>query len=750
MKRRTFIAIVGAAATGGLVLGYRAWSDRYESRARALTTGADETLICGWVKIAKDDTVTVYVPHVDMGQGSHTALAMMLADELDADWSRVRVDQAPADAAFANRFLAEGWTLQDQPFPKALDGVVDLTFTTASRLIGLQQTGGSTAVRMTGQVGMRVIGAAARTMLMRTAARRWNVSADELHTTNSVVHHEPSGRAARYWELVEEAATLSAPATPKLKSPSDFRLIGKSVPRLDIPPKVTGEFRYGIDLTLPEMRYAAAKSAPVHGGRLVTVNAANAKAVDGVEHVVPLESSVAVIARSYWAATQGLAALDAKFSTNGNDRVSTASIYEQQAQRLQRVQSLQSPESHPASDSNSNSEIDFESGDPHSVLAAAPPERVIEREYRVPFLHHAAMEPINITAQFRDGHLTVWAGEQSPLETRTALIELSGLDASRVEFKPLPIGGSFGRRAGPGKEYLTQAIELARKSSPHPVKLIWSREEDFAQGAYRPQLLTRIRAALAEDGKVLAWSQVYVKGVESKSIAFHLPYSIPHQTIRSIEVPVHIRTGPLRSVNHNQHGFWIESFIDELAHTAGRDPLAYRRAMLEPDSRHDRVLAAVAEKSQWSRTLPAGVGRGVALCECYGSIVAHVVEASVAADGAPLVHRVVAAVDCGDICHPDTATQQVESAILMGLSGALAEQITIERGAVIQTGFANYPVMTLARTPAIEVHFLRSAGAWGGLGEPGLPPAAPALANALFTATGRRARTLPLISGAST
>lgn len=731
MKRRTFL-VGSVAAVGGLALGYRAWTNAFEAQAAALVTRDGESLLGGWVKIGTDDTVTVYVPHVDMGQGTHTALAMMLAEELDADWSRVRTERAPGEKAFANRFLAEGWILQGWKPPAVLDGAIDTGFGEAARFINLQITGGSTAVRFTGQVGMRIVGAAARAMLIEAAARRWQVNAQDLVAADSIVSHAASGRSAHYGELAAEAARLSVPASPRLKQRKDYKIIGTSVPRLDIPAKVTGAMQYGIDLQLPGMLYATVKAAPVHGGKLGSVDPAPALKVRGVERVIRLDNAVAVVARGTWQASRGLAALEPVFTDGGNGAVSSESQAAQQDSIL----------------GEAGGTSMHQAGDADAALEAAPANRIVEVSYRVPFLHHAAMEPINATAQFKDGKLTAWGGEQDALGAKANLVKISGLSAGDVTLVALPVGGSFGRRIGLAVQHLDQVVAIARQMAPHPVKMIWSREEDFAQGTYRPALATRIRAALGSDGQPTAWSQLFVNA-PGRNEAFLIPYSIPNQSIRSVPMPGHVRTGSWRSVAHTQHGFWTESFIDELAAAAGRDPFEYRRDLLPAGSRHRRVLETVAEKAGWGTPLPSGVGRGIALVESFGTVAAHIVEASPGRRGVPTVHRVTAAVDCGDVCHPDTATAQVEGSIVMGLSAAIAEEITIERGAVVQKNFPDYPLLTLAETPPrIEVHFVRSEGPWGGLGEPGLPPVAPALANALFAATGRRIRTLPIATAA--
>jgi isoquinoline 1-oxidoreductase beta subunit len=737
MQRRTFLigsaAAVGGVA-GGRARGARAWSSAFEAQAAALVAGDGESLLGGWIKIGSDDWVTVYIPHVDMGQGIHTALAMMAAEELDADWSRVRTERAPADKAFANRFLAEGWMMQGRKVPTFLDGIVDLAFAETARLYNLQITGGSTAVRFTGQVGMRIIGAAARSMLIRAAARRWGVPSQELTAANGLVSHAMSGRSARYGALAAEAAGFSVPATPRLKPRREYRIIGTPVSRLDIPAKVQGAAGYGIDVKLPGMLYAAVKAAPVHGGRLVGVDPAPALGMAGVQRVVRLEQAVAVVAQSYWQASRALAALSPQFSDGGNGAVSSSTLLAAQDGALV---------------SGPGSQV-HGVGDAQAELQRAPAGRVVEATYRVPFLHHASMEPINATAQFKDGKLTVWAGEQDGLGSKAKLAKWTGLRATDITLVPLPVGGSFGRRMAGAASYLDQAARIAMEASPRPVKMIWSREEDFAQGTYRPALATTMRAVLGADGRPVSWSQLYVENpAVGGNGAFTIPYLIPSQSIRSVASPSHVRVGTWRSVAHSQHGFYTESFIDELAHAAGKDPFAYRRDLLPAGSRHRRVLETAAARAGWGDALPPGAGRGIALVESFGTVVAHVIEASLGAGGLPRVHRVTAAVDCGDVCHPDTAVAQIEGAIVMGLSAAIAEEITIEAGAVVQKSFPDYPLLTLAQTPPrIDVHFLTSDGPWGGLGEPGLPPVAPALANAIFAATGRRLRSLPLAAAA--
>lgn len=726
MRRRTFLLGAGVVA-GGLVVGYRGWASSFERQAASLTTGTEGPLLTGWIKIAPDDTVTVYIPHVDMGQGTHAALAMLAAEELDADWSKVRTERAPGERAFANRFLARGWILGDRRFP-LVDGLVGTVFHEAARQINLQITGGSTAVRFTGRFGMRHAGAAARAMLVAAAAERFDVSPRSLTVREGVVLHEPSGRSARFGELAEAAARQRPPAEPPLKERAQWRIAGTSPLRPDIAPKTDGSFQYGIDFALPDMLHAAVMSAPVHGGRLVSVDPAQAQARPGVAGVVTTDRAVAVLAQSWWQAREALAVLDPVFSRG------EVAVRDRETLRAAQDRALDGGET----------ETLMEEGDVAQALDRAPADRRIEAVYRVPWLHHGAMEPINVTAQLSEGRLTVWAGEQDALGTKAQLVALSGLGWNDVTVHGLAAGGSFGRRIPESADYMEHVFPLARAASPRPVKLILHREEEFSQGSYRPALATRLAAALGADGMPEAWDQRFLTA-PTRNEAFHVPYGIANMSIRAIPFSTHLRTGTWRAVAHTQHAFWTESFVDELAHAARRDPYQYRRALLSHRPRWQRVLDRAAEAAGWAEPSPPGHGKGIAIAEAYGSIAAHVVEVAMP-DGLPRVTRVVAVVDCGTVIDPDTARQQVEGSVVMGLSAAMREEITLEDGAVAEKSFRDYPIFTLADTPRIAVHLLESEGPWGGLGEPGLPPAAPALANAIFAATGKRIRTLPVLA----
>ncbi|MBC5763148.1 xanthine dehydrogenase family protein molybdopterin-binding subunit [Ramlibacter albus] len=723
MKRRTWL-IGSAAAVGGVltvgVAGLAARDSHFEKRAAQAGSSA-APLLAGWVQVAGDGAVTVLVPHSDMGQGSATALAMMVAEELDADWAQVRVAQAPADPAFANRFFV-GAFLMKGPAPAGFERAAEVAFGEVARLASMQVTGGSAAVRYTGQFGLRAAGAAAREMLVAAGAQKLGVPAAELRTQGGRVVHAGSGRSIAYGELAGAAATLDVPRHPRLKPRSEFRLVGTAPPRLDIPAKVTGRTKYGIDVQLPGMLVATVRAAPVHGERLLEVADAPALAVAGVRKVLRLPNAVAVVADGYWQARTALGKLKPVFTATASEGVNSASISRQ-------------------------FDVALASADGKKLVSrgdvAKAEGRVVQAAYEVPFLHHATMEPINVTAQWDGKRMRVWGSEQDALGARNNVAKAAGISLDDVEFTPMSLGGGFGRRSAPKKDHLEQAVHIAKAMSPAPVKLIWSREEDFAQGAYRPAIATRIEAKLDAQGRIASWRQRFIDTPELINEGFPIPYDVPNQLMEAVVSPTHVRYGAWRSVAHSQHGFFTESFIDELAAAAKMDPLEFRRRHVPAGSRHRKVLDEVARRSGWGTPLPAGRGRGVALVESFGSVVAEVVEASLS-EGKVQVHRITAVVDCGYVVHKDTGAQQVQGGIVMGLSAAMGEAITIENGAVAQRSFPDYPLLQLAQVPPIDVFFVESDGPLGGLGEVGLPPVAPALANAVHAASGRRLRSLPL------
>ncbi len=724
VKRRAFL-IGGVAVVGAGLFGISMADSNAAEKAARLTAGEGEHSFATWLKIADDDSVTIYSPHTDIGQGANTGLAQMLAEELDADWGKVRLVSAPAEPPFANVGLGRGFLGEMSGRPGIVDGIPQSFLSLIARQMTLQITGGSSSLRFTGQKTFQMVGAAARLALVETAAGRLSVPASELTTADSKVIHAKSGRSLRYGELAAEAAALSLDNDPKLKAPGDYRIMRKSVARLDLPAKVDGSAQYGIDFTVPGMRVATIMAAPVRGGKLTSVDEAPALAVKGVEKVVKLEDAVAVVASGYWPAISGLRALSPQFSDGGNAGFSTASIFKAYDDLI----------------AKGEPDGDTSAGDVAGTLGV----KAFEARYQLPFLHHAMMEPFALTAHHKDGKLDIWGGMQDPLASKMLAAEVSGLGADDVTFHPMLIGGSFGRRLPMYMEIVQQVTRLAMQL-PYPVKLIWSREEEVAQGAYRPQSAALLKGAIGNDGRIAAYLNDYAQ-TESAEAETVFIYDIPVVARRHYEYPSNQITGAWRSVNSTQQGFYNESFMDELAHLAGADPVEFRRRHLKPGSRHLAVLDEVAKRSGWGAPLPEGTGRGVAIVESFKTIVAHVIEASVKEDGSPKVHKVTTVVDSGSVVNPDAAAAQIEGGTIMGLSSAIGEAITLDKGAVQQTNFTDYPVLKLADAPPVQdIHFIESGAFMGGIGEPGVPPAAPALANALFAATGKRIRALPIIA----
>lgn len=724
MIRRTFL-IGSAAIVGGGIFAVKYADSSARSAAAMQTDGRDGHNFATWLRIGEDDKVTLYSPHTDIGQGSNTGLAQMLAEELDADWAKIEVVSAPAESPFANVALGRGFLAEMTGAPGIVGALPASLLSMVARSMNLQITGGSSALRFTGQKSVRVIGASTRQALVKTAADRLGVPAGELTTSASKVVHLKSGRSLRYGELAAEAAGRSFDGGVPLKDAKDFKYIGKSVPRFDIPAKVDGTAQYGMDVIKPDMRIATVIAAPIRGGKLLSVDPAPALAVPGVEKVINLDAAVVVVAKGYWQALKGARALSPKFSDGGNGAISTASIFADQ----DKLRAAGKP--------------DTKAGD-GDVDAAfkANGVKLVEADYRLPFLHHAMMEPFALTAHHRDGRLDVWGGMQDPLASKMAAAKAAGLDADKVTFHPMLIGGSFGRRLPMYMEIVDQVAQVAMQV-PYPVKLIWTREEEVTQGAYRPQSSAKLKAALTADGKIAAWSNDFAQPEDGlKEVPFF--YDLPAVARRHFKQVSNQTVGAWRSVNATQHCFYTESFIEELAHAAGVDPLEFRKRHLNPGSRHLAVLEQAAKLSGWGSALPVGTGRGIAIVECFNTIAAHVIEATLNDDGTPKVIKVTAVVDCGTVVNPRNAEAQVMGGIVMGLSTAIGEAITLDKGAVQQSNFNDYEVLKLGDTPTIDVHFINSGHEMGGLGEPGLPPAAPALANALFAATGKRVRQLPI------
>lgn len=718
--RRGFI-VAGAGVGGALVVGVVLRPGNRLPELSPMVTVDGETLINSFVKVGADNRVTVIVPHAEMGQGVHTSLTQMLADEMDAAWSQVAVELAPAEPEFANYALGKGFILGDADIPAALLPTLDGAFIKIAQAMNLQITGGSTSVQATGVYGMRVAGAAARQMLLNAASEQWSVPVAELVAKEGMILHAGSGRTEPFAQFVELAATLSPPAKPTLKTPDEFTLMGRSIARLDVPAKVDGSAMFGIDTDLPGMKYAAVLRSPVFGGTVASVDATAAKAMPGVVDVVNLGNAVAVVADGYWQASRALAVVAVEFADSHANSVDQQAIFERFARDL---------------DSGDGSE-DLMRGDAAAAFAAAG--QTITAEYRVPYLAHACMEPLNATARIENGRCEIWTGSQNPLACKMEVAEALDFAPENVTVHNQYLGGGFGRRSQ--SDFAQQAALLAKRVGV-PVKLIWSREEDIRQDNYRPAILSRFKAVLDDSGTPVAWQNHFVDKHEPAE-ATHIPYDIANLDIQDFASPTHVPFGAWRSVDHSQHSFFTESFIDELAHAAGEDPYQYRRRLLDHDPRMRAVLDKAAKEADWDRPLPAGWGRGIALQKSFGTIVAQVLEVEVVA-GEVRVDRVVCAVDPGFAVSPDGLTAQMESGVIFGLTAALYGEISIKAGAVQQSNFHDYKMVRMPEAPKIETHIINSGGNWGGAGEPGTPTVAPALANAIYDATKTRIRQLPV------
>lgn len=722
--RRAFIG-AGFTAGVGLVVGVALRPGDRASKVAQYVAGEGEHLIGAWLKIGTDNSVTAIVPHSEMGQGAQTALSQMLADELDAAWDDVSFIEAPAEDEYANWAMGKGFILGDAKVPSVLVPTIDGVFLAVTKSMHLQITGGSMSVRTTGVYGMRVAGAAARQLLVEAAAEAWGVPAGEVTAQDTHLLHAGSGRRAPFAEFAEAAGARTPSRTPALKSPDEFRIMGRSVARHDIPAKVDGSAMFGIDAEVPGMKHAAILGAPVFGAQVARMDATKAGSMPGVRRVVNLDDAVAVVADGWWQASQALKAVDVAWTETGNESLDSAAIFARFDADLD------------AARAEGGAGADVEVGDPAGVFASA--DRVLESTYRVPWLAHTCMEPMNATARVDGDACEVWVGTQNPLGFRHEVAAALGLDPQQVTIHQHFLGGGFGRRSS--GDVAIQAARLAREVGA-PVKLIWSREEDVRHDIYRPAVTSKFRAALSEAGEVLAWENVYHEKHEPVE-APTIPYAVAAQKIFYADSPTHVPFGPWRSVDHSQHGFFTESFLDELAHAARRDPYQFRRELLVDRPRHRAVLDLAAQKANWGEALGPGRGRGIALQESFGTLVAQVVDVSVR-DGAVKVDRVVCAVDCGFAVSPDGVAAQMESGILYGLTAALHGNIEIENGAVKQGNFDDYPSVRMDAAPAIETHILDSGATWGGAGEPGTPGIGPALTAAIFDATGLRIRELPV------
>jgi isoquinoline 1-oxidoreductase beta subunit len=666
-----------------------------------------------FVRIAPDDTVTVVAKHLEMGQGIYTGLATILAEELDADWRQVRVESAPADAKLYNNL---GW------------GPV-------------QGTGGSSGIANS-YTQLRKAGATARAMLVQAAARQWSVSESEVTVAKGVVRHATSNRSATFGELAMTAAALRPPAEVRLKEPKDFTLIGAKLPRVDNREKTDGSAVFAMDVKLPGILTALIARPPVFGATVKAFDATAARQVPGVRDVVQVPAGVAVAADGFWPATKGREALKiewdlAKAETRGTDALMAE--YKALARTPGRIARKQ--------------------GDADTAMTGAA--KTLEAAFEFPFLAHAPMEPLDCVAQIKAGRCEVWTGAQIQTIDQANAAAAAGLKPEQVVINTLMAGGGFGRRATPNSDVIVEAVSVAKATGGDaPVKLVWTREDDIRGGRYRPMYFHMLRAALDAQGAIVAWQhrivgqsiltgtpfQGMVKdGIDATSVegAGNLPYRIPNLTVDLHTTTAGIPVLWWRSVGSTHTAYATETFIDELAQAAGKDPVVFRRAMLTAHPRHLKVLELAAEKAGWGTPLPKGKGRGVAVHESFNTYVAQVAEVAVDSHGRVKVERVVCAVDCGRAINPDIVRAQMEGGIGFGLGAVLHQQITLKDGKVEQSNFHDFAPLRMEEMPRVEVHIVESAEDPTGVGEPGVPVIGPAVANAVHAATGQRVRTLP-------
>ena len=700
-SRRGFLKGSGATA---LVIGFTLpAAGRVEAAAAAFQPNA-------WLRITPDNKVTVQCGSAEMGQGVLTSIPMLVAEELDADWRLVRVEQAPVDKAFANP------------------------------MFGMQATGGSTTVRAHWEP-VRKAGAAARQMLLAAASTQWKVPVADLRTEASHVI-APTGKKVPYGALIDVASKQAVPAEPRLKDPQSFRLLGKPMPRLDTQQKVNGSAKFGLDAHVPGMLVAVMARAPQPGAKPARVDDTKARAVKGVRQVLTIPNGVAVLADGYWAAKKGRDALDIQWDLGAASGLSSQKVSEMLAEG--------------ATQGGAVARNEGKVGEPLPAGAKA-----VQAQYEAPYLAHACMEPMNCTAWVRGDEVEIWAGTQSQGPAQGILGQVAQVTPAKVKVHTMLLGGGFGRRFAPD---FTIDATLLSKLSGKPVKLMYSREDDTAAGFYRPASVARFDAVIDAQGKASAlkigvgspsimaasgFMQLPPTGVDEFALegVKDNPYDIANMRVDFGRREPGPQVWFWRSVRHSQNIWFMESFIDEMAAAASKDPFEFRRSLLGKQPRYKAVLELAAEKAGWGKPLPAGVFRGIAVAQSFGSYVAEVAEVSVAEDGTPKVHRVVAAVDCGMTVNPAIIQRQIEGSIVYGLSAALYGKISFKDGRVEQSNFHNYPVLRMSEMPRVEVHLLASTEKPGGIGEPGTPPIAPAVTNAIFAATGKRVRTLPIDPG---
>ena len=706
MKRRDFLRF-SLAASGGLLIGF--YLPGKSKLALAEDQSSKAFMPNAFVRIGTDERVTVIVNHSEMGQGVYTALPMLLAEELDADWKKVGFEPAPVDAKY------------NHP------------------VFGIQATGGSTSVWSSFEQ-LRQAGAAARAMLIAAAAQRWGVKPATLRTASGTVFDEQNRRLT-YGQLAEDAAKMTPPAQVVLKDPKTFKLIGKPVKRLDTAEKVNGKAVFGIDVKLPRMLTAVVARPPIFGAKVKSFDDSRARSMPGVHKIVEVPSGVAVIADTFWDAKVARDALRVDWDEGAMHAFSTSQMMEQFRKMAK-----------------SPGKSVRREGDPDAGFAGAA--RKIEAVYEFPYLAHAMMEPLNCAVDLRADSCEIWTGTQFQTVDRANAAKVVGLPDEKVQIQTTFLGGGFGRRANPHSDFVVDAVQVA-KAAGVPVKVVWTREDDMQGGWYRPAFLHAIAGSLDASGNPVSWRSrlagqsifagtlfermMKEKGYDPASVegVDDLPYAIPNLGVEYHQAEVNVPVQWWRSVGHTHTAFATECFIDELAALARKDPYQFRRPMLLKHPRHLRVLDLAAQKAGWDKPLPKGWGRGIAVHFSFESYNAQVAEVSVR-DGKVMLHRIVSAMDCGRYVNPGIIAAQMEGGAIFGASAALYQELTFENGRLQQTNFHSFPMLRMNECPKIETHIVQSNEKPGGIGEPGVPCAAPAIANAIFAATGKRIRKLPI------
>jgi len=709
LERRDFLKI-SVAASGGLLIGFqfpRISALASAPSSSALGASTNSFMPNAFVRIGTDERVTVIVNHSEMGQGVYTSLPMLLADELDADWTKVGFEPAPVDPKYNHPAF------------------------------GMQMTGGSSSV-YSGLQQFREAGAAARAMLIAAAAQQWSVPASDCRTESGAVLH--GSRKLSYGQLAGTAAKLTPPEHVQLKDPKDFKLIGKPIKRLDTPEKLNGGAVFGIDVKLPGMVTAVIARPPIFGAKMKSFDDARARSMPGVKKIVAIPAGAAVIADTFWQAKTAREALRVEWDEGAMQNFNTSEMMHQFRERAKA----------PGTSVRKDGDV-----------ATASVAKKIEAVYEVPYLSHLMMEPLNCVVDLRADSCEVWTGSQFQTIDRANAAKVAGLPPEKVQLHTTFLGGGFGRRANPQSDFVVEAVYVA-KAAGVPVKVIWTREDDMQGGWYRPAFLHAIEGGVDANGNAVSWRSRLVgqsimagtpfaaammkgKAYDPASVegVDDLPYEIPNLTVESHQAEIGVPVQWLRSVGHSHTAFATECFVDELAGLAQKDPYQFRRALLQKHPRHLGVLDLAAQKAGWGKPLPKGMGRGIAVHFAFESYSAHVAEVSVE-DGNVRVHRMVCAIDCGQYVNPGIIAAQTEGGAIFGASAALFQELTFDKGRLQQTNFNSFPVMRMNECPSIETHIVDNHEKSGGIGEPGVPCAAPAIANAVFAATGKRIRKLPI------